>query len=63
MNKLDFLIMDKNINSFEGYRNEYKRSISDPEAFWEEKANHFIWNKKWDNILSWDFSKPEIKWF
>ncbi|MCL4122603.1 UNVERIFIED_CONTAM: hypothetical protein GTU68_016751 [Idotea baltica] len=22
-----------------------------------------MWRKKWDNVLSWDFSKPEVKWF
>ncbi|MDB2607161.1 acetate--CoA ligase, partial [Zobellia sp.] len=33
-------------------------------AFWEEIAEeHFVWRKKWNNVLSWDFSKPEIKWF
>ena len=32
--------------------------------FWEEIAEeHFLWRKKWDNVLSWDFSKPEVKWF
>ncbi len=24
---------------------------------------HFLWRKKWNTVLSWDFSKPEIKWF
>ena len=22
-----------------------------------------MWRKKWDKVLSWDFSKPEVKWF
>ena len=22
-----------------------------------------MWQKKWDKVLSWDFSKPEVKWF
>ena len=56
MGKLDF-------TSFEEYQNEYAKSINNPEAFWEEKANNFTWRKKWNNILSWDFNKPEIKWF
>ena len=55
--------MNKNINSFEEYKIEYEKSIKNPEEFWEEKANNFTWQKKWDNVLSWDFSKPEIKWF
>ncbi|MEO0902061.1 MAG: acetate--CoA ligase, partial [Bacteroidota bacterium] len=24
---------------------------------------HFVWRKKWDKVLEWDFSKPEITWF
>ena len=55
--------MNKNINSFEEYKIEYEKSIKNPEEFWEEKANKFTWQKKWEKVLSWDFSKPEIKWF
>ena len=55
--------MDKSISTFDEYSSEYQRSIANPEAFWEEKAAHFKWQKKWDNVLSWDFSKPEVKWF
>ena len=55
--------MDKNIESIKEYRNEYKRSIDSPEDFWEEKANNFVWNRKWDNVLTWDFTKPEVRWF
>ena len=54
---------DKRILDFETYKKEYQKSIKDPELFWEEKANNFLWKKKWDNVLSWDFSKPEVKWF
>ena len=31
--------------------------------FWEEKAKSFFWHKKWNKVLSWNFNKPEIKWF
>ena len=55
--------MENNITTFEEYKKEYAKSINNPEAFWEEKANNFTWQKKWDTVLSWDFSKPEIKWF
>ncbi|MBV1924205.1 MAG: acetate--CoA ligase [Flavobacteriaceae bacterium] len=24
---------------------------------------HFTWHKRWDKVLSWDFSKPEVKWY
>ncbi len=55
--------MNKKITSFQEYKIEYERSIKNPENFWEEKAHNFTWRKKWKNILSWDFKKPEIKWF
>jgi acetyl-CoA synthetase len=55
--------MSKKITTFEEYQSEYAKSIQNPEAFWEEKAVQFTWYKKWDSVLKWDFSKPEIKWF
>ena len=52
------------IKQFEEYFQVYRKSISDPESFWEEIAEeHFEWRKRWDNVLSWDFTKPEVKWF
>jgi len=52
------------IKHLEEYYQVYRKSIREPENFWEEVAEeHFIWRKKWDNVLSWDFSKPEVKWF
>jgi acetyl-CoA synthetase len=52
------------IKHLEEYFQVYRKSVREPENFWEEIAEeHFIWQKKWDNVLSWDFSKPEVKWF
>ncbi|MES1226001.1 MAG: AMP-binding protein, partial [Bacteroidota bacterium] len=51
------------INSFEDYQKQYNKSVEDPESFWAEKANDFVWKKKWDKVLEWDFHKPEVKWF
>jgi acetyl-CoA synthetase len=52
------------IKHFEEYFQVYRKSIANPESFWEEIAEeHFVWRKKWNNVLSWDFQKPEIKWF
>ncbi|WP_194767716.1 acetate--CoA ligase [Tamlana sp. I1] len=52
------------IKHLEEYYQVYRKSIREPENFWEEVAEeHFMWRKKWDKVLSWDFSKPEIKWF
>ena len=52
------------IKHLEEYFQVYRKSVRDPESFWEEIAEeHFLWRKKWDTVLEWDFSKPEIKWF
>ncbi len=51
------------INSYPEYENAYNRSVEDPEAFWNEIASSFLWKKKWDKTLEWDFTKPEVKWF
>ncbi|NAS13818.1 acetate--CoA ligase [Poritiphilus flavus] len=52
------------IKHLEEYYQVYRKSVRDPEAFWEEIAEeHFVWRKKWDKVLSWDFKKPEVKWF
>ena len=52
------------IKHLEEYFQVYRKSVRDPESFWEEIAEeHFLWRKKWDKVLSWDFTKPEIKWF
>ncbi|MFI8606307.1 acetate--CoA ligase [Cellulophaga baltica] len=52
------------IKHLEEYFQVYRKSVRNPEAFWEEIAEeHFLWRKKWDKVLSWDFSKPEVTWF
>ena len=52
------------IKHLEEYYQIYRKSVRNPESFWEEVAEeHFVWRKRWDKVLSWDFSKPEIKWF
>ncbi len=52
-----------NISSFPAYQKQYKTSVENPEAFWEQVANNFVWRKKWNKVLEWDFHKPEVKWF
>ena len=49
--------------NLEQYTKLYKESVSDPEMFWSKVANSFLWKKKWDNVLEFDFSKPYFKWF
>ncbi|WP_298927826.1 acetate--CoA ligase [uncultured Allomuricauda sp.] len=58
------LMSNYHIKHLEEYFQVYRKSVRNPEAFWEEVAEeHFEWRKKWDTVLDWDFSKPEIKWF
>lgn len=52
------------IKHLEEYFQVYRKSVRNPEEFWEEIAEeHFVWRKKWDAVLEWDFTKPEVKWF
>ncbi len=55
--------MSFRITSFEEYQSEYTKSIENPEQFWADKAEHFSWRKKWDKVLAWNFSQPDVKWF
>ncbi len=52
------------VKSLEEYKAIYDRSINDMEGFWAERADELLtWDKKWDNVLDYDFDKPEVKWF
>ncbi|WP_294679054.1 acetate--CoA ligase [uncultured Fluviicola sp.] len=51
------------IKTLEEYHEKYAQSVSNPEAFWEEIANEFQWMQKWDKVLEWNFTEPDIKWF
>ncbi|MFO8148501.1 MAG: acetate--CoA ligase [Bacteroidota bacterium] len=51
------------IKTFAEYKKAYKESVEKPEDFWDKIAGEFLWKKKWDKTLEWDFTKPEIKWF
>ena len=52
------------IKHLEEYLQVYRKSINHPEKFWEELAEeNFVWRKKWDSVLEWDFEKPDVKWF
>jgi acetyl-CoA synthetase len=55
--------MNLQIKTFEEYQDAYKRSVETPEAFWGEVAENFFWKRKWTNVLSWNFTEPNIKWF
>ncbi|HRN71497.1 MAG TPA: acetate--CoA ligase [Ginsengibacter sp.] len=45
------------------YENAYKKSVENPEEFWAGVAENFVWRKKWDKVLEWNFTDPSVKWF
>ena len=52
------------IKHLEEYYKVYRKSVREPENFWEEIAEeHFVWRKRWNKVLSWDFKTPEVKWY
>ncbi|MBS4064080.1 MAG: acetate--CoA ligase [Chitinophagaceae bacterium] len=51
------------IKSFEQYKTDYQRSVEDPEGFWSDVAQHFLWRKKWGKVLDWNFKEPKVEWF
>ena len=55
--------MEPKIENFGQYFDAYQASVENPDAFWAGVAEEFTWRKKWDKVLEWDFSTPEIKWF
>ena len=55
--------MSQKIKNLAQYESDYAKSIANPEAFWAAEANTFSWRKKWDTVLDWNFTEPNIKWF
>ncbi|PID46193.1 MAG: acetate--CoA ligase [Proteobacteria bacterium] len=54
-----------NINKAQ-YEAMYKRSIDDPEGFWNEQANKYVsWFEPWKETLDWSFDSDDlhINWF
>ena len=51
------------IQNFKEYFKEYQNSVENPEIFWEKIANEFLWIKKWNKVLEWEFETPKVQWF
>ena len=52
------------VKSMEQYQAAYAESLKDPEAYWTKRAEELVtWDKKWDKVLEYDLSVPEVKWF
>jgi len=59
----DELAKNAYIKSMDEYKDIYKRSIDDPEAFWAEMAEQLDWFQKWDKVLEENFREGSHKWF
>ena len=59
------MIFDKQLipSNLEEYNKLYKYSVDNPEQFWSDVADSFIWKKKWSKVLDYDFNKPKFEWF
>ncbi|MFZ1703276.1 MAG: acetate--CoA ligase [Saprospiraceae bacterium] len=55
--------MSIQINSLAEYHEIYKRSLEDPEGFWDHIAAQFTWKQKWTKVLHNDMVTPDIRWF
>ncbi len=51
------------IKTQEQYHAAWNKSVEDPEGYWAEVASSFLWRKRWDSVLEWNFKDPDIKWF
>ena len=51
------------IKTLSEYFKKYELSEKDPEKFWSQIADSFVWKKKWDNVLESDFENADFKWF
>jgi len=55
--------MKHQIQTLSQYFQAYEKSVKEPEEFWSEIANSFLWKKKWEQTLKWDFKSPDVQWF
>ena len=52
------------VKSMEEYKKAYAESMADPAGFWARRAEELVtWDKKWDKVLEYDLTVPEVKWF
>ena len=55
------------ISSMDEYKNKYQRSLDDPDGFWGEEAEQFIWFKKWGTVRQFNYDVRKgsisIEWF
>lgn len=60
---LIFMKYPHQLTTLAEYKAAYDKSVKEPEAFWANIAENFTWKKKWDKVLEWNFTEPNIQWF
>lgn len=55
--------MKLQIKSSAEFQHYTELSRREPELFWEEMAKNFVWKKRWDKVLEWNFNDPSVNWF
>jgi acetyl-CoA synthetase len=59
----NYFMFPYQIKTVEQYQVNYEKSVRYPEKFWAEIAENFLWKRKWDKVLDWNFRDPSVKWF
>jgi acetyl-CoA synthetase len=49
------------VKTMDEYKAMYRRSIEDPEGFWAEVAEGFVWYKKWETVRAYDFKADPVE--
>ena len=57
------LVKRAHIGSMEQYEELYRRSLDDPEGFWEEQAQTLTWYHKWHSVFDADYEEVDFAWF
>ncbi len=55
--------MNSRIRNQEEYHKAYQESVENPEKFWANIADEFVWRKPWNKVLDWNFNAFDVKWF
>jgi len=55
------------VKSMDEYRKMYQRSIDEPEVFWADMADQFVWFEKWRKVRDYNYNVNDgdirIEWF
>ena len=55
--------MNLRIRTFEEYKESYRRSIEDPDKFWDGIAKTFYWRAPYEKVSEWNFDEPKFRYF